>query len=89
MGLCVCVSVKLHLTYGVSVCPENTVTYLAGNGGQRTCRIFSETASFKSYGIICLPMASYSGIPRNFSMAELSKAFEKANSRLNTTWNTT
>ena len=25
--VCVCVSVKSHLTYGVSVCPENAVTY--------------------------------------------------------------
>ena len=87
--VCVCVSVKSHLTYGVSACPENTVTYSASNGGQQTCRVFSETASFKSYGVICLPTASYSGIRRNFSMAELSKAFKKANSRLNTTWNTT
>ena len=52
---------------------------------KKTCRVFSETASFKSYGYICLPMASYSGIPHNFLMAELSKAFKKANSRLNTT----
>ena len=29
------------------------------------------------------------GILRNLSMAELSKALKKANSRLNTTWNTT
>ena len=37
--LCVCVSVclsvKSHLTSGVSVRPENTVTYSAGNGGQK------------------------------------------------------
>ena len=30
-----------------------------------------------------------SGILRNFSMAELSKALKRANSRLNATWNTT
>ena len=35
VGLCVCVSVKSHLTSGVSVRPENTVTYSAGNGGQK------------------------------------------------------
>ena len=33
--LCVCVSVKSHLTSGASVCPENTVMYSAGNGGQK------------------------------------------------------
>ena len=40
----VCVSVKSHLTYGVSVRPENAVTYSAGNEGQKICGIFSETA---------------------------------------------
>ena len=29
----VCVSVKSHLTSEASVCPENTVTYPAGNEG--------------------------------------------------------
>ena len=39
----VCVSVKSHLTSGASVCPENTVTYSAGNGGQKIGDVFSET----------------------------------------------
>ena len=45
-GYCsrVCVSVKSHLTSGVSVRPENTVTYSAGNGGQNICKVFCETA---------------------------------------------
>ena len=30
--VCVCLSVKSHLTSGASVRPENTVTYSAGNG---------------------------------------------------------
>ena len=42
--LCVCVSVKSHLTYGASVRPENAVTYSAGNEGQKICGVFSETA---------------------------------------------
>ena len=29
-----CVSVKSHLASGASVCPENAVTYSAGNEGQ-------------------------------------------------------
>ena len=33
--VCVCVSVKSNLTPGASVRPENTVTYSAGNGGQK------------------------------------------------------
>ena len=48
MGLsvcvCVCLSVKSHLTYGASVCPENAVTYSAGNEGQKICGVFSENA---------------------------------------------
>ena len=31
----VCVSVKSHLTSGASVRPETSVTYSAGNGGQK------------------------------------------------------
>ena len=45
--MCVCVSVKSHLTSGASVRPETSVTYSAGNGGQKICRVFSETASQK------------------------------------------
>ena len=37
-------SVKSHLTYGVSVHPENAVTYSAGNEGQKICGVFSEDA---------------------------------------------
>ena len=44
LGLCVCLSVKQHLTYGASVRPENAVTYSAGNEGQKICGVFSETA---------------------------------------------
>ena len=34
VSLCVCESVKSRLTSGVSVHPENAVTYSAGNEGQ-------------------------------------------------------
>ena len=47
----VCLSVKLHLTSGVSVRPQNTVVYSVGNGGQKICGVFFETAPFKSYGV--------------------------------------
>ena len=49
--MCVCVSVKSHLTSGASVRPENTVAYSAGNGGQKLCGVFFETAPLKSYGV--------------------------------------
>ena len=49
--VCVCVSVKSHLTSGASVGPENTVAYSAGNGGKKIGGVFFETAPFKSYGV--------------------------------------
>ena len=49
--VCVCLSVKSHLTSGAFVRPENTVVYSAGNGGQNICGVFFETAPFKSYGV--------------------------------------
>ena len=62
----VCLSVKSHLTSGASVCPENTITYSADNKDQKNCGIFSETAPFKSYGVICLPVTSYEGTAATF-----------------------
>ena len=49
--LSVCLSVKSHLTSGASVRPENTVVYSAGNGDQKFCGVFFETAPFRSYGV--------------------------------------
>ena len=46
-SVCVCVSVKSHLTSGASARPKNTVTYSAGKGGQKICGVFSETAPFR------------------------------------------
>ena len=47
--VCVCLSVKSHLTYGASVRPENAVTYSTGNEGQKICGDLPETTAFKSY----------------------------------------
>ena len=47
----VCVSVKSHLTYGVSVCPENAAIYSAGNEGQKLCGDLPETTAFKSFTV--------------------------------------
>ena len=48
---CVCMSVCPFLTSGVSVRPENTLMYSAGNGGQKICGFFFENASLKSCGV--------------------------------------
>ena len=47
--MCVCLSVKSHLTNGASVRPENAVTYSTGNKGQKICGDLAETTAFKSY----------------------------------------
>ena len=49
--LSVCVSVKSHLTYAVSVRPETAVTYSAGNKGQKICGDLPEMTVFKSYAV--------------------------------------
>ena len=61
----VCVSVKSHLTSGVSVHPVTTVMYSAGNGGQNTCGLFFETALFKSYGVKCERKSQYANLIYN------------------------
>ena len=38
--LCVCLSIKSHLTSGASVCRENAVTYSVGNEDQTVCGTF-------------------------------------------------
>ena len=47
--VCVCLSVKSHLTYGASVRPENAVTYSAGNKSEKICGDLPEMTAFKSY----------------------------------------
>ena len=49
--LLVCLSVRSYLTSGVSVHPENTVTYSVGNRGQKICGVFFQTGPFKSYDV--------------------------------------
>ena len=52
--VCVCLSVKSHLTSGASVRPENAVTYSVGDEGQKICGVFSETAPLQRYGTCSL-----------------------------------
>ena len=59
--LCVCVSVKPHLTSRASVRPEINVTYSTGNEGQKICGDFSETAPLRrssTYPIVQLSLVS-------------------------------
>ena len=49
----VCLSVKLHLTSGVSVRPENTVTYSAGKEGQNIVGFSLKTLQHCSVESIC------------------------------------
>ena len=84
----VCLSVKSNLTSGASVRPENTVTYSMGSGGRKICGDFSETAPLQRYTASCV-VGYCSDCPRTFSTAEPSKGSKKANTRLNSTWDTT
>ena len=43
--LCVCLSVKSHLTCGAFVRPENAVMYSAGKEGQKICGDLPETTA--------------------------------------------
>ena len=44
-----CVCSKSHLNYGVSVHPENAVTYSVSNKGKKICGDLPETIAFKNY----------------------------------------
>ena len=83
--VCVSLPVKSHLTSGASVCPENTVTYSAGNGGRKICGDFSENTQLQRYTASCV----VGNISCTFSTAEPSRGPKKANNRLNSTWNMT
>ena len=54
MVLSVCLSVTLHLTSRTSVRLKNDTIYLTGNEGQKLLAVFSKTASFEIYGVICV-----------------------------------
>ena len=47
VGVSVCL--LSHITYGVSVGPENAVKYSPGNEGRKFCGDLPETTVFKSY----------------------------------------
>ena len=47
-------SVTLHLTSRMSVRLKNNTIYLTGTEGQKLRAVFSKTASFERYGVICI-----------------------------------
>ena len=81
--VCVCLSVKSHLTSGASVCPENSVIYSAGNRGQKMWGVFSKTAPVTSYESTAATFSVF------FRQHSLVRVLKRLNNRLNTTWNTT
>ena len=88
LGLCVCVSVcvsvQSHLTYGASVCPENAVTYSAGNEGQT----MPGTTAFKSYATKHerkSQYANYSDLPAVGFLCLTHSEAPEGNQRLSTT----
>ena len=99
MCLCVCLSVKSHIASGASVHPENTVTFSVGNVGG-ICGVFSENASFQSYGtsyIVRLPLsqpfslweyARESAIIRAIPMASAAQAQLKQQHSSSMPWGT-
>ena len=76
VSVCLCLSVKSHLTSGASVRPENSVTY-SGNGGRKVCGDFSETTALQRYTASCI-VGYCSDIPHTFSTTEPSKCSKKA-----------
>ena len=65
---------RSHLTFEASVRPENAVTYSVGNEGQNICGVFSDTASFQSYGTCCIVRPPCS---RPFSLCEYTRELLK------------
>ena len=66
-SVCVCLCVLTpKLTSRMFICAKIDTAYLMGDAVQIICGNFTINASFKSYSVICLPTASYSGIAAAF-----------------------
>ena len=53
-SVCRSVSVSQHLTSRASFRPENHITYLMSNEGQKICVDFSETTLLQRYTASCI-----------------------------------
>ena len=82
-GLCVCLSV----TSRMSVRLKNDTIYLTGTEGQKIRAVFSKTASFERYGVICLSRQRARPY-LVFVTTQASLLVKKANEILSTTRNT-
>ena len=87
MGLSVCLSVTLHLTSRTFVRLKNDTIYLTGNEGQKLLAVFSKTASFEIYGVICVSRQRVRPYLL-FVTPQASLLVKKANEILSTTRNT-
>ena len=85
--VCVCVSVTLHLTSRMSVRLKNDTIYLTGTEGQKIRAVFSKTASFERYGVICVSRQRARPY-LVFVTTQASLLVKKANEILSTTRNT-
>ena len=83
----VCVSVTLHLTSRMSVRLKNDTIYLMGTEGQKIRAVFSKTASFERYGVICVSRQRARPY-LVFVTTQASLLVKKANETLSTTRNT-
>ena len=83
----VCLSVTLHLTSRMSVRLKKDTIYLTGTEGQKIRAVFSKTASFERYGVICV--SRQRACPYLvFVTTQASLLVKKANEILSTTRNT-
>ena len=85
--VCVCLSVTLHLTSRMSVRLKNDTIYLTGTEGQKIRAVFSKTASFERYGVICVSRQRARPY-LVFVTTQASSLVKKANEILSTTRNT-
>ena len=92
-SVCLCVCLLSHISPLERLLVLKILSHSTGNRGQKICGVFSETAPFKRYGVICLPVTSYEGTAATFRALFRQHSFlrvlKRLNNRLNTTWNTT
>ena len=91
MGLCVCL--LSHISPLECLFVLNILSHTQRPTEVKNLVGFSETAPFKTYGVICLPVTSYEGTAATFRALFRQHSFlrvlKRLNNRLNTTWNTT
>ena len=66
--------VDMHLTYGASVCPENAVTYSAGNEGHNICGDLPETTASRVMPRNMSEKAFFTGLLRHVRYSALTIA---------------